>query len=182
MPASIRPDACPWCHESFRFGYSERRHARMPVSAQMLLLVGILTAVVLIVVLLVFVGELISGLTAGMDLRRKERGLIFALTYVLAVPVGLLPAWLGWWYASSRPRKLRVSCPVCQWSGVCQVEERAAVLPSQAPLPVESEFEGIPIPENPVKKRLERLEERKRKQSRQAQGEADPNPDLDFNM
>ena len=122
-------------------------------------------------------------MTAGTDLLLRERGLIFFFAYLVSVPIACLPAWLGWRYAFSRPRKLAITCPACQWQGTCRIQEVELVHPASTGDTVvyyESEFQGIPIPKSPTRKRLERLEERRRKQAKRAEEEAGPNADFDF--
>src|SRR3954468_7575869 len=99
MPAVIRPDACPGCRQPFRLGYAQRRHARMPARARLLLGAGIAATAVLLPAFFFLLAEGVIGLTAG--LRARERGLVFFLAYLPSVPIGLLPAWLGWRYAFS---------------------------------------------------------------------------------
>ncbi len=41
-------------------------------------------------------------------------------------------------------------------------------------------MKGIPNPENPSRKRLERLAERRRRQARQSEAQQEPNRDFDF--
>jgi hypothetical protein len=155
----------------------------MPLGARLALAASMTATVGLLLFFLFFIGQWVSDRTAGMDLHQKERGLIFFLAYVVSVPIALLPAWLGWQYAFFQPRKLAVTCPACQWRGMCRIKDVELVHPTSTgdtAIYYESEFEGIPIPESPTRKRLERLEERRRKQAKRADEEAGPNPDFDF--
>src|SRR5262249_8990954 len=106
------------------------------------------------------------------------------LAHLSSVPVALLPAWLGWRWAFSRPRQLNITCPNCQWRGASRITEEVPPSVSKGSVVVygESEIEGIPNPKSPTKSKLERLEQRKRRRARQARAEAqdEPNPDFDF--
>jgi hypothetical protein len=127
------------------------------------------------------VGQLVAEFTDGIGLQRKEKGLIYGLAYLLSVPFALIPAWLSWRYAFSRPRQLAITCPECQWSGVIRLTQGKIVV-STTPAPVSHsvQFDGVPSLDDPVKKRLERLERRKRRQTQRQPEESEPNPDLNF--
>jgi hypothetical protein len=156
----------------------------MPLGAKLVLAAGIAVTIVLFPSLLVLIiGLWVSDWARGLNLWQDERGMLFDLAYLLAVPVALLPAWLSWRYAFSRWRKLVVVCPHCQWSGVCRLGLTAYTVPcptGEVVVSYESEIEGIPNPEDPVRNKLERLEERRRQKAREAEAEAEPNPDFDF--
>jgi hypothetical protein len=155
----------------------------MAFTARLVLATGIVTTVVLLPLFLILTIRWEDDLLQGMALRPRERAFIWGLAYLLSVPVAFLPAWLSWRYAFSRPRILALTCPTCQWSGTCRVALRALPIPApsrQVTISSEVEFEGFPLPEDPLKKRRERLEKRRRKLARQAEAEAEPIPDFDF--
>jgi hypothetical protein len=162
----------------------------MPLGAKLLLAAGIAVTVVVLPALLVVIGHWVSDWTQGMDLRQRDRGLLYALAYLVSVLVALVPAWLSRRYAFSRWRKLVVVCPHCQWSGVCRLGLTAHAVPGftgkgvisevASAMAQEYEIEGIPNPEDPVRNKLERLEERRRRKAREAEADAGPNPDFDF--
>jgi hypothetical protein len=102
---------------------------------------GILTTVVLLPVLLFVVGNIVSDLTVG-NPRLKERGLIFAFASLLSAALAMLPAWLSWRYAFSRPRNLRITCPTCHCTGMCRIGVREAIH-TKTSFYQESEFGGI---------------------------------------
>ncbi len=98
---------------------------------------------------------------------------------LLSIPVSLLPAWLSWRYAHSRPRIVALVCPECGWSGVGKLTE-AKLLDLAIPEAGEVVVRAIPNPDDVARERLERLTERRRKQARQLEAEAEPNPEFDL--
>ena len=182
MPAQIQPDACPKCGRPLQLPYKERRKATMTLSAKLVLAAGIGATILLVILSFVLVGSLVSEQTRDLELPRRRRGLFFALVHLPPLVLSFLPAWLAYRFAFSRPLKLTVACPSCSWSGPCRITEKG--LPFSAPTSPaevgETEFEGIPIQGDQIRKRLDRLKERRRKEARRADEEAGPNPDFDF--
>src|SRR3989442_5615 len=117
MPITVIPARCPDCDEPFQLGWPTFREARTSVRANVVLLGGVVATVLLLPTLLAVVSGLVSEWTAGLGLHRKERGLLFGLAYLLAVPIALLPGWAAWRWALSRPRHTATTCPKCRWSG-----------------------------------------------------------------
>jgi hypothetical protein len=85
---------------------------------------ALLTAIsiVLVPLFLFLIGQLVSDLTDGMGLQKKERGLIFALAFLLSLPIALLPGWLALRLSLTWSRNLPVKCS-CGWSGICKVKQ-----------------------------------------------------------
>jgi hypothetical protein len=67
----------------------------MITRARVALLGGVVLTVVLIPAFLFLVLELVSDWTAGLQLKRREQGLLFGLAHLLTVPIAFLPAWIG---------------------------------------------------------------------------------------
>jgi hypothetical protein len=188
MSARMQPDICPDCGQPFDLPYKERKKARLTLTARLILTTGPLVSAALIPILFVVTAGLVGDLTEGRP--RRERGMVFFLAHLLSIGLALLPAWLSWRYAFRRPRNLDVQCPHCPWRGTCRVRQEA-LAPATLSQHVEAEtyedvkveFEGIPLGDDPIAKKRERLEALKRKRIRQARralGDPDPNPDFDF--
>lgn len=186
MPIAVTPAECPACAEPFRLTYADYRAGRMSFRARAALLVGVALTVVLLPTFLVLIGERFSEWTAGLGLRRKERGLLFALAYAVSVPVALLPAWVGWRYGLSRPRRTTAACPACPWSGPVWVADTSPPVRVWRAPPVRAEggeFEGMGYLPDPLRARRERLDRRleeERRRERESLPEPESNPDLDF--
>jgi hypothetical protein len=121
MGTSLQPDQCPDCHAPFPVDYAGRRRATLPLVAKGILAGGIAASIVLVPAFLFLIGNLVGAITKDMNLHKKERGLIFGLAYLLAVPIALLPGWLAMRFTLNWPRNLPVKCS-CGWSGICKVK------------------------------------------------------------
>jgi hypothetical protein len=177
MPALIQPDACPDCREPIQLGYAQRKQAGMSPRLKLLLVAAIGSVILLVPLLFILTGLIVHELTEGMMLFRRERGVLFALLYLLSIPIALLPPWLAWRYACRQPRQLAVACPLCGWSGLCRVWE-AELDPAVG---AAGNLVEPGDPETPVVER-ERLERRRRKRLTQGVPEREPNPDFDFDQ
>jgi hypothetical protein len=183
MRGRIDRENCPKCQEAHPLPIDLRRHAEMQWRAKLLLAVGIALTIVALLASLYYSILLGEHFTQGMKLHREEKGMLYYLAYlVVGVPLSLLPAFLGWRWCFALPRLISVTCPSCGWSGVCRVWEGKAVAPpSQYSVSVEMEIQGIPVPESPLDKKRDRLEQRRKKQQREGRTEeAKHNPEFDF--
>lgn len=127
MGTSLQPDQCPDCHALFPIDYAGRRRATLPLAAKGLLAGGIAASIALVPGFLILIGNLVGTITKDMNLHQKERGMIYALAYLLSVPIALVPGWLAMRAALTWPRNLPVRCS-CGWSGVCQVKQTKPIL------------------------------------------------------
>jgi hypothetical protein len=190
MAVSLKPRTCPECYSVLALDYEERRQARMSGAARTVLIAGIVASVVLLPSLFVVADVLAEPLSESVATFRRERRVLRGLIDLLSIPVALLPAWLGWRLARSRPRLVALSCPECAWVGICRMIEtnlsdiarpaEGSPTPLASPPAEEFEVEGIPNPENPARKRLERVAERRRKKAREEESDSGPNPEFDF--
>jgi hypothetical protein len=174
---------CPSCQEVHPLPIDLRRNAAMQWKAKLLLALAIAMTIVALLASLYYLILLVENFTEGMTLHQEEKGMLYCLaSMVVGIPLSLLPAFLGWRWAFALPRLISVTCPSCGWSGMCRVWEGKAVAPpTQDSGPIETEFRGIPISENPLEKKRDRLEQRRKKKHRGGQTEEpEPNPDFDF--
>lgn len=123
MGTTVHPEHCPDCQAPLPVDYAERRRAVLPARAKGVLAGGIVLSVILVPAFLFLVGLLVSTLTEGMPLQKKERGLIFALAYLLSLPIALLPGWLALRLTLTWPRNLPMRCALCGWSGMGLVKQ-----------------------------------------------------------
>ena len=123
MGTAVEPAQCPDCHSPLPVDYAERRRAALPMGAKGLLAGGIAVSIFLVPAFLYLVGHLVSSLTDGMGLQKKERGLLFGLAYLLSLPFALFPGWLALRLTLTWPRNLPVKCIHCGWSGTCKVKQ-----------------------------------------------------------
>ncbi len=171
------------------------RKARLSWPGWLARVLGLLATAALLVTLAVLLPDYLAEAAepgAGRGGRTMDVGLLGLLGFVVA----LLPAWLGFRWASSRPRVAQARCANCPWSG--KVLFQYAFQPGGPSLPppaeilgdepappgpgvqYESHLEGIPDLDDPVEGRRDRLHRRRLRRAREEEEEQGPNPDFDF--
>ena len=101
--------------------YTRYRFARLHPLFGVLVLAGIATTLALIALSLWGTAELMAAAMQGQNLKRRERGVLYFLAFVVTLPVIW---WLtrAWWRAVHRlPRRFEYECETCRWSGPCAV-------------------------------------------------------------
>jgi len=97
MPVSIKPEICPDCGERFPTSYSFYRHASLSPLAIIALLLGIVTTLAGAIFFLLIIAEWVASAPELAGLRRREKGGVLAILYLVAFAIALLPALAGWW-------------------------------------------------------------------------------------
>lgn len=187
MKLTVRfyPPQCPECGAPVEANYTQYRRApRHPLFVPLLFL-GAVGAIGAVWLALWGIGVLTTAWTAGMELRRMERGVLYLVPLTVAF---VLLAWLcrWWWrFVHGLSRSFVYECPACGWSGTVRVVGRGGLVKGSEDVPVgyRVEAEDTPDPNEPLDRRRERQLrrlERERRQVREQEHERPPNPDFDF--
>jgi hypothetical protein len=187
MAVGVRfiPEQCAGCGSPVEASYSLYRHARRPVVFVPLLILGGAAAIWAVCLSLWETAALISAWTAGMQLHRKERGLLFFVAFAATLPV---IAWLFrfWWrFVHGLSRAFTYKCPTCKWSGTVGVVDMPgrARVGEIAKVVERIVSEDLQAPFDPAEAKLAQLQaqiDEQKRQARQAEHASPPNPDFDF--